>query len=724
MLDTSKVKLSQEYKNRMEQLHHDKIQINQEKIKELGFIDADDHGFIHFPDFKFEAIVHPEDNKVYGMQMLGDNYRKILNEMPVYINANSALATCWPGNLSNYMDIGWRKENEPVHLYKIHEEYDILQHGCGGMNHLCPDMAIGLELGWQGLLDKISYYRELNHAEEKEFYNGEEQLVLGMQEWIARHVKLAKSLADQESDQLLKNNYLEIAECNENLMKHPPKTLREACQFLAHFQCVDRMYCAGGAMGQLDELLRPFYEKDVKAGRITDEEAVWYIASLFFNDTHYAQLGGLNPSGEKDVTSRISFLILDATHYLAIPSNLGIRVHKDVNSELFKRSLEYNLEDGTGVCYSCNVGCEEGYTKNGYPMELARMRIKTGCNWTAIPGVEYPLQDVTRISMPKALEKAMDEMHQGGVYFTELLWNLFSKHLKIMVDCIKDGYDWHYEHISEDTPEIILNLFMHGPIERGLNCAEGGVDLINFNIDGIGLATVADSFGAIAQRIDEEKVLTFEQLYEALDHDYEGYEDIRLMMKNIKRFGAPHSPSDVWAKKIRDLFVELCRNEPTKKHHLPIIPGMFSHGDIVRYGNILKATPNGRKAGEPISHSNEPDPGFADGINSFSPSLKATAVADLQPGFGNSSPLHLDIDDSLISGEGGVDALMALIHTHNEMGGTLVNLNCLTKDRLLKAHVNPESDPDLVVRVTGYSAFFSSLSPKYRQQIVDRFLAS
>ena len=72
----------------------------------------------------------------------------------------------------------------------------------------------------------------------------------------------------------------------------------------------------------------------------------------------------------------------------------------------------------------------------------------------------------------------------------------------------------------------------------------------------------------------------------------------------------------------------------------------------------------------------------------------------------------------MITREGGVEALETLIHTHNHMGGTLINLNCLTKERLLKAH----ADPDLVVRVTGYSAFFSSLSPKYRQQIVDRFL--
>lgn len=188
-----------------------------------------------------------------------------------------------------------------------------------------------------------------------------------------------------------------------------------------------------------------------------------------------------------------------------------------MNEVLLRRSLEYNMEDGTGVCYSCNVGCEEGFVKNGFPEELARMRIKSGCNWTAIPGVEYPLQDVTRINMAHGSVSGHGRDEGNGTAGDGYALGAFAKHLTIMVDCIKEGYDWHYEHVSEDTPEIILNLFMHGPVERGLNCARGGVDIIDLNIDGIGLATVADSFGAIEQRIEKEKVLTFRELYAALD---------------------------------------------------------------------------------------------------------------------------------------------------------------------------------------------------------------
>ena len=614
------------------------------------------------------------------------------------------------------------KEKIDYFVYPIYEKYNILQSGCGGMNHLCPDLTIGLRLGWKGLLEKVRYYKELNVHCDVSFYEGEEQLLLGVLEWIGRHVDYAKKMAETAETEELREHYIQVAEVNEALLNHPPRTLREACQFTAHFQCIDRMYYAGGALGQIDELFRPFYEKDKEIGGLTDEEAVWYFASLFFNDTHYSQIGGLTPSGDADMVSRVSFLVLDAVHYLKIPSNVAIRVHDSMNETLLRRSLEYNMEDGTGVCYSCNVGCEEGFAKNGYPMELARMRIKSGCNWTAIPGVEYPLQDVTRLSMPMAFHWAMEDMRPLENKGTKVLWELFVRHLTVMVNCIKDGYDWHYEHISEDTPEIILNLFMHGPVERGLNCAQGGVDIMDLNIDGIGLATVADSFAAIEQRIEKEQALTFEELYQALDADYEGYENIRLMLKNIDRLGAPHSPAMKWAERTRDLFVALCMNEPTPKHRLKVIAGMFSHGDIVRYGETLPATPNGRKYGEPISHSNEPDPGFASGLHTFSPSLKANTVAKLQPGYGNSSPLHLDVDNSMITKEGGVDALETLIHTHNHMGGTLINLNCLTRERLLKAHADPDSDPDLVVRVTGYSAFFSSLSPKYRQQIVDRFL--
>ena len=723
MLNTEKVALSPLYARRINRLHHDKMAMNELKVKLIGRgkMDFDDWGFIHYPDFTFTAESDRKDGIICGSMPIGRTLRKFFNEMPRYINKNSALGGAWVGAVTNYVPIRMAPEDFPTELEPLWKEYDT-HPGFGGMNHCAPDMNIGFELGWGGLLKKIRYYREFNHPQNTSFYDGEEQVVLGVQEWIAALAVECKKMALAETDPDDLQNLLDIAEMNGWLVDNPPRTLREACQFIAHFQTLDRTYFLGGALQQLDELLRPFYERDVKAGILSDEQAVWYVAGIFFNDTHYSQIAGLTPDGTGDMTSRMSFIILDAMHLLHIPVNLALRVHDNVNKDLLRRSIEYILEDSSGVDFSLNVGCEQGYARNGFPIELARQRAKVGCNWTALPGREYPLQDVTRANLGFAFSHALEDIRLGE-HTMEALFDRFCHHTKVIVESIKSGYDRHYEVVGRNTPEVCYNLFMHGPVERGLNCSQGGVDILNFNIDGVALATAADSFAAIEQRSVEEQRITWGRLFEVLDSNYEDAEDIRLMMKNIKRFGCPDSLAEKWALRIRDCFVTACKCSGTPKHHLPILPGMFSHGTIRELGRNLKATPNGRRNGESISHSNEPDPGFARGLDTFSPSLKATAVALAQPGYGNSAPLHLDIDSEMLSKEGGAEALIALIHTHNHMGGTLINLNCLTKEKLMQAHENPDKYPDLVIRVTGYSAFFASLSKEYRQQIIDRFLS-
>ena len=724
IFNTDKVCISSKYQDLIDNIRADKIEINNKKTELRHHINIDDHGFIIFPDFKFTPSSLDENGLVVGMCAIGENFRRFLNEIPKYLNTNSALATCWIGSLSEFMPLGVRPQDKPSELQPIIHKYGILQSGFGGMNHLCPDMSIGLKLGWTGILEKIRRCRLEVNPIDPSFYDGEENLVLGIIEWVEAHAVQAEKMAELESNAFKKDNLLKIANINHKLTKEAPQTFWEACQFLAHFQSVDRMYFCGGALGQYDELLKYYFEKDIEDGILSEEEAVWICASLYFNDTHYGQIAGLTPDGSRDVTSRVSFILLDAMHALRIPTNLGIRVSPKCNNELLKRCVEYTLSDGQGVCYSLEKGISEGFAKNGYPVELGRMRVKSGCNWAAVPGREYPLQDVTRLNMAMALHHALNDLkeEESENRSIEKLWSFFEKHLDIMVDCIKKSYDKHYEVVANNQPEIVLNLFMHGTIERGLNCSNGGVDIMNLNIDGISLATVTDSFAALEQRIEKEQKITWDKMFSILENNWENAAIEQAMMKSIKKFGSPNSIANDWAIRIRDLFVHLCKKSLTPKHNLMIIPGLFSHGDVYMYGDQTPATPNGRFCGDPISHSSEPDPGFAQGLDTFSPALKANTVALAQAGYGNSAPLHLDIDTGLINSNKGIDALVSLINAHEQMGGTLINLNCVSRKTLIEAHEDPTSHPDLVVRVTGYSAFFASLSKEYRQQIVDRFL--
>lgn len=695
--------------------------ITRKEGENAQFFNTDDHGWIPWDKpILFEPEYNYKDEYAVGCAAIGRNFKLWLEAHPAYIHKHSAIAGAWVGPVPFKMT--WKDEYKADHLEPLREKYG-LRGGTYGMNHMAPDAEIGLKLGWGGLLNKIRQYRDFINPEDKAFFYGEEQLVLGIQKYVANHAEKAREMALNETDEEVKNNLLEIADMNEWLVNNPPRTLREAVQFTAHLQSIDRMYFFGGALCQIDELFRPFYEADIKKNIIdSDDEVIWYIASLLFNDTHYSQIGGLNPAGY-DVASPMSHFVLEATHLLKIPQNIGLRVHNDMDDDLYEKSIKYLLEDGTGVCYSCATGIEKGYMKNGIPEQIARLRIKVGCNWCAIPGQEYCLQDVTRFCLITPFMIAFDEVVRDKSIESTLdnIWECYVKHLTISVDTIKKCFDWHMKYKHLNTPEIVLNLFTEKAIERGVDASAGGCDIINLTCDGIALATIADSIAALEQRIVNEKRMSFDEIADVLDSNYKDNEYVRLMMKSIERYGSGGSRADYWAKKVSLLYTDLMKSTPTPDGY-NVIPGIFSHGDVYSLGANLKATPNGRKAGEEISHSADPDPGFTK-VQTAAPTMKSNAVANVQPGYGNSAPLQIDLDSTLIKQAGGVNAVKALIKTHNDLGGTLVNINVLSKEKLMEAHKDPSKYPDLVVRVTGYSAYFCSLSPEYRQQVIDRFLS-
>jgi formate C-acetyltransferase len=137
-------------------------------------------------------------------------------------------------------------------------------------------------------------------------------------------------------------------------------------------------------------------------------------------------------------------------------------------------------------------------------------------------------------------------------------------------------------------------------------------------------------------------------------------------------------------------------------------------------GKEVGATPNGRHAGEMISHGPNPDPGFR---KDAAPTALARAVASVQPGYGNTAPMQIELDPGLSRSAEDITNVAALIQTHFDLGGTQINMNILDKKKILEAHKDPSKYPDLVVRVTGFSAYFASLSPALRQMVVNRIIA-
>jgi formate C-acetyltransferase len=483
------------------------------------------------------------------------------------------------------------------------------------------------------------------------------------------------------------------------------------------------MYNGSGSLGRLDVLLQPYYERETASGILTDEEAVFHIACLLLRDTAYIQLGGPDENG-KDVTSKLSYLVLEAAHRLKIPANIGVCVGDGIDPDLLRRGVEIMFKDRTGIPKFLGVErTAEGFARNGYPLELSRQRAYSGCHWSAIPGREYTLNDCVKINFAAIFEYALREMMADGSVQPSVkeLWDRFVRHMQLGIHVIAESMDFHMEHMHQVFPELVLDLLCYGPIEKGLDASHGGVEYYNLCLDGAALATVADSFAALEQRIEKESRLTWDGLMGYLDSNWAGTEGerARLMMHSIPRYGSGKSLADTYAVKIAQTFTDL-----VKEHKTPagfnMIPGLFSWANTIPMGKDVGATPNGRFAGDPISHGANPDPGFRkDGA----PTALAVAIASVQPGYGNTAPMQIELDPAISRDEEGVDNIANLIKTHFNLGGTQINMNLLDAAKVLEAHKDPSKYPDLVVRVTGFSAYFASLSPEFRQLVVNRIIA-
>jgi hypothetical protein len=273
-----------------------------------GYFDGDDHGWIMPPDgYEFTPVVRNHPNgSWYGSAACGANFRAFLEGHPLYLDPMSSIAGAFRGYCSR--PVHWKPEISYAHLQPDIDRYGIIA-TLGGGQHFAPDLGLGMPIGWGGILERVRRFHEANRDNpdaEPGFYEGIEDAILGTQAWIRQHAELARQMAANEGRPSVRANLDEIAAMNERLATMPPRTLREACQWLSWFQLVAQMYNGSGALAQLDEVLQPYYERDVETGILTDEEAVFHVACLFLTENDYSQIGGQAPDG-RDRTCRMSY---------------------------------------------------------------------------------------------------------------------------------------------------------------------------------------------------------------------------------------------------------------------------------------------------------------------------------------------------------------------------------------------------------------------------------
>ena len=731
------------YADRLKAMRETKIRHTLEKKKQNGYTDLDDFGTVPISDgYEVTPWYNSSNGSFYGYDGMSENFCRVINAHEPYVDPMEMLCGRWRDMLVNYRgDVhylpDWLKKKPKIielmssstdqwskrwdeqrfpydDLKPLQEKYNI-QTGIDGDAHFACDYRIGFKLGFGGFLEKIEKYRKVN-PDKKDFYDAEEKCVRAIIAFVDRHIKKIKEMIPDENRVEIKENLETMQKTCENIRLNAPKTFREACQWTAFFNCASRIYNRDGAGFQLDTLLLPYYENDVKNGILDDETAKFLIANLLLIDPHYYQISGVDEN-DKDMTNHLSYLILDAADSIDIACNLTVRVHENCDRNFLKKAVYYLLKNKNGWPRFCNdKALCEGYMKNGVDKKTARERIAVGCNWMCVPGKEFPMNDTVKINIAKVFEVALNEMRNEKEKSCARLFEIYEKHLKIAIDTTAKGINLHLDHQWEVTPELIMNLMMENSTEYGEDiskCAK----LYTIGVDGAGLAVVADSFGAMQTRIEEEKILTWDGLYKALDDNFAN-ERTRLILNSAPKYCQGNTVSDKWAVTLTKSWVKNIRAQKMPEGR-QLVPGWFSWARTIEYGSKVGATPNGRRCGEPISHGANPNPHFRqDGA----PTAQSNGIASVQCGYGNTAPLQIEFDPHVSADEMGVDTVLALIEGHFKQGGTLININVLDGEKLMKANENPDEYPDLVVRVTGFTAYFASLSPEFRQLVVDRFL--
>ena len=263
----------------------------------------------------------------------------------------------------------------------------------------------------------------------------------------------------------------------------------------------------------------------------------------------------------------------------------------------------------------------------------------------------------------------------------------------------------------------ILSISMEGCMESGVDIVCGGAKYNSYGSTAVGLATVADSLTAIRYLCFDNKLVSTRELYDAFMANWKGYEDLQKLVRGkVPHYGNADPYADEQMAWVVNAYREICAECYSRRSRI-FKGGMYSAASHVAQGYTTWATPDGRKAGEPIADAASP----AQGRDTNGPTcVLSSALCFDQGRFMNGLALNIRIHPSALSNEDGIDKLRTLTQAYMDNGGMEVQYNIVSADTMRAAQADPETYRDLVVRIAGYSAYFVELSRDCQNDLIRR----
>jgi choline trimethylamine-lyase len=655
----------------------------------------------------------------YDENNFAADYAFFLDHTPVLIHPHERITGEFNWQLDEARFFQYPEENQKL-------GFEARKMGAGGISftHTCPDLSIGLELGWGGILNKIQSNRarfEANgNQKSAEYLNAAEVVCNSIIRFIERYAIEADLLASKEADQELKENYLIVAQSCRNIITGAPSSFIEAVQWINFFQVFERIIGHGNGYGRLDQMLIGFYQKDVEKGILTHEYARDLVAELFLKyGGNYFSFGGRNQE-LKDATNEMSWIGIEAYDMLGGYNQLGAMWHSDIDPAFWNYACDVVGRHGCGAPTLVNYDLmRASELRSGYSEEDCWNIAYSGCQWYCSVGKEYSDQDLNSLVLVQPMQRAMQHAADFGLEKWDDFWAVYCNEVTRTADVLVDFKNNTYKWQHKVWPEMVTSFCMHGPIENGRDVTDVRAVANNYtSVNVLGVPNVVDSMFAMKELVFQKKKYSMPELIEAIAGNWEGKELMRLDFLNQPKFGNDIDSVDEMAMLISTQVRELLES----KHNIKgfhFRPSLFQFMGHTYAGLLLGATPDGRKADEPLAHGMNPMHGRnTEGMLPTMRSFTKLNFAEYQGG-----SFQVELHPSFFpDGAKRGDTVELFSMNFFEMGGVQINLNVIDINTLKKAMENPEKPEykNIVVKVTGYSSHFVVMDYKFQEEFVAR----
>ncbi len=639
-----------------------------------------------------------------------------------------------------------------------------------GSGHVIIDYKTVLEKGLEAIRSEVE--EKLSFLDQSQFENNSKRIfyestIIVLDACIRfaeRFSKLAKSLADAEEDNKRKKELLKISDICRKVPKDPAYSFYEALQSVWFIHLILQIESNGHSMslGRLDQYLYPYFKRDIDNEVISYDEVLELLQCLWlkmfcinklrpWSHTRFSPgsplyqnvtIGGQTRDG-RDATNELSRLILRSVAIVRLTQPLLTpRLHKGTPNYFLEEIVDViNLGFGMPALINDEV-IVDGMLNIGLGKEDALDYAIVGCIEPAMPGKwGYRPTGMSFVNLMKILNLALsdgyslnnnEEIHKGSGRtlsdfntFEELLNALeyqlrFFTKAQVFLDAVADFT------LENNVPDVLCSSLTRDCIDKAKNLFEGGAryDWISGLL--VGNANIANALAAMRYLIFDHEIISGEQLLDVLKGNFETEEGVlirKLISNKPPKYGNDDDYVDLLLRKVFEIYIdEISKYKNLRCGRGPESCGYYAGTSSltanVAMGSSTEATPDGRKFGEPFAEGCSP--AHASDVSGPTAVLKSVSKLPARYILGGVL-LNQKFNPSYIKSEYGIEKFTSLIKTFfNDLKGFHVQFNVVTKEKLRDAQKNPEKYKDLIVRVAGYSALFTQLSPEIQEDIINR----